>query len=100
MPMDTFEKHPQAVLDYGYDLTRWLTGTEQVTTVTGTLLSGDVVVGQGLTDGKKMGVMITGGTNKTSSTVRIVGQTNSNPPRTFARTIQVFVTDSIGQQRN
>lgn len=95
--MKTFDKHPNANLDFGFALKRWLTGGELVTTVTAELISGDVVLGQELTDGLSIGVMIAGGTNHSQSVVTLRGETNSNPPRVFARTFVINVTDSVGQ---
>lgn len=96
----TYNKHPLAVLDYGYNLARWLVGIEVVTSVDASLVSGDVVLGEEITDGTNMGVMISGGTNGTRSLVDIVGITNSIPPRHFARRFEVFVTTSVGQDKS
>lgn len=96
----TYNKHPLAVLDYGYNLARWLTGTEIVTSVNASLVSGDVVLGQAITDGSNMGVMISGGTNGTRSLVDLVGNTNSVPPRHFAQRFEIFVTTSAGPNRS
>ena len=98
MAMETFEKHPNAILDYGFDLRRWLTGTEIVTTVTATKVSGDnaLVLGTTVTDGYNMGVMLSGGTIGARYVIRITGLTNANPARTLARDFEVFVTAKVG----
>ena len=99
MAIKTYEKHPLAILDFGYDLIRWLTGTEEVGTVSATRVSGDVTVGATITDGKRMGVMISGGTDNSKSVFDITGQTNSVPPRTFARRFEIFVTVTAGNNK-
>jgi len=99
MAIKTYEKHPLAQLDYGYDLTRWLTGIETVVTVNATLVSGDVTLGATITDGKRMGVMVLGGTDRTKSVIDIVGITDSVPSRRFARRFEVAVSNKVGQMK-
>lgn len=98
MPIVTYQKHPLSVLDYGYDLTRWLGPTESVATVNATKVSGSVTLGATVTDGKRMGVMVTGGANGETAVIDITGQTDAVPPRTFARRFNVYVTNTAGEK--
>lgn len=99
MAIRTYEKHPLANLDFGYNLTRWLTGTEEISSVNAVKVSGDVTLGATITDGKNMGVVVQGGTHNTRSVIDITGTTNSVPPRTFARRFEVFVTNNAGTNK-
>lgn len=98
MAIRTYEKHPLAVLDYGYSLARWLAPTETVNTVNAVKVSGTVALGATVTDGQNIGVMISGGQHGDTAVIDISGQTNANPARTFARRFNVFVTNNAGEK--
>ena len=92
----TYEKHPDSILDYGFDLTRWLSEGESIVTVEADIDSGDIVEVATDTDGKRASAFLSGGTNKTKSFVTVKATTNNAPvARVFARTIAIYVTDSV-----
>lgn len=95
MAIQTYEKHPLSVLDYGFDLTRWLQTGESIASVDAVIEQGDVVEVTTDTDGKKAAVFLGGGTDKTLSKITLSATTNNAPARTYARTFAVYVTDRV-----
>lgn len=95
MAIQTYEKHPASVLDYGFDLTRWLQTGESIASVDAVVEEGDIVEVTTDTDGKKAAVFLGAGTNKSLSKVTLSATTNNSPARVFAKTIAVYVTDHL-----
>lgn len=94
MAVKTFEKDPDEILDYGFNLTRWRTGTESI--VSGSVVvvpPGAVQVGPWTTDGTSVWAMVSGGVAGTLARLTFTAVTNSVPPRTFVRSLPIHIKE-------
>lgn len=91
--MKTYEKHPLATLDYGFDLTEWLAEGEEVTGVIPVKEFGDVVLGTSVFDTRQGAVFISGGTDTVKSLVRLAISTSGG--RVFVGWVMIYVTNKI-----
>lgn len=91
--IQTYEKDPGEVLDYGFDLQRWLTPPEQVVSgnVVVTPANAGLVAGPFTTDGTQLYTTISGGTLKQKYVLTFTAVTNSVPARVFVRSITIFI---------
>lgn len=79
----TFIKDPDAVLDYQVDWSRWLSDGETIVESYWVLTSGDVVIGDtGQTDTAST-VWLSGGTEQSTLTNRIVTSDGREDTRSF-----------------
>lgn len=64
------DKDPNALLQYGFDLTDWIEGTDTITSVTVEAAGGVVVESSGVLDsGTKVYAVVSGGTVDTDASV-------------------------------
>lgn len=96
MSVKTFDKDPEEFLDYGFDLTGWLSSGEQVSAVEAT--QAPMVGGVGLlvfngtiNTGTEVAVWVSGGTLGDRVDVSLKATTNNVPPRVFKRSLTIFV---------
>lgn len=87
--MKTFEKDPEAVLDYKWDWTEWL-GEDTIQTVLITVEAGDIVIEEEISDSKTVTVWLSGGTinEPTIVTCRVTtaeGRTDERSARFYVK---------------
>ena len=88
--MRTWEKDPQAVLDWAFDWSRWLADGETISSVTVTVDAGLTKDSQSTTT-TKVTVWLSGGT--LGVTYKVACRVVTNQGRTDERTIGIRVTD-------
>ena len=91
MSVKTFDKDPAEVLDYGFDLTHWLTGGEIVNSVQAFQDPALLTLGDIINTGEEIAVWVGGGTIGDKVDVALEAVTNSNPPRTFRRSVTIYI---------
>lgn len=84
-----YDKDPQAVLDYVWDWSNWLTTGDTISTATVTVATGDVVLDSDTNDDTTVTAWVSGGTVDTSATV--TAQIVTAQGRTDERTITLWV---------
>lgn len=88
--MGEFVKDPDAVLDYGFDWTDWLTDTEVISTSTWTVPTGITMDSDSETTTATK-VWLSGGTAGTTYTITNKIVTDSSPARTEERSHIIMV---------
>jgi hypothetical protein len=88
--MRTWEKDPNATLDWGFDWSSWLSPAEEISTATVTVQSGLTKDSQSNTT-NSVTVWISGGTS--GVTYEVACRVTTNQGRTDERTIGIRVTD-------
>jgi len=92
--MKTFEKDPDAVLDYYWDWTDWLTEGDSIDSVEFSSTDADLIVDDFVIAGSKVMAAISGGTEGSSSgiiTCRVT--TNSTPPKIDDRSVRFIIKE-------
>lgn len=90
----SFEKDPDEDLDYGFNLTDWLTGTEKVVGATFTVTpDGIVSLHDAMHTDTEAAVWVRGGTPGQSVTVTGQVTTDNVPPRIFERSVIIHVKE-------
>lgn len=82
---------PDAVLDYQYDWTDWLTDGDTITAATVTVETGDVVIDSTAHDTQKVTVWVSGGT--AGMTADLVCHVTTQEGREDDRTIRLYVAN-------
>jgi len=91
--MKTFEKDPDAVLDYYWDWTDWLSEGEAIDEATFESSSEDLVVDSYTIAGSKVLAVISGGTGGANPIITCRITTNGTPPKTDDRSVRFEIRE-------
>ncbi len=86
---NTFVKDPEAILDYVWDWSQWLGGSDSIASYTVTVDRGDIVLDSDENTSSTVTAWFSGGTKFSSAVCRIVTLGN----RTDERTIYLQIDD-------
>jgi hypothetical protein len=89
----SFEKDPQATLDYLFDWSEWLGSGESITSATVTAESGLTVDSTDVVNGTGVRAWLSGGEDWTAYEVTCSITTDSSPARVDERTMTIMVRD-------